>query len=88
VATILILIAAATTTQRLPLGALMFIPASASKRIGKLRCDTCNGRFGLLRQRLGQKQFCCKACRDNYFGGTTRAAYRSRRWLEFLARKE
>lgn len=64
------------------------IPASASKRIGKRRCDMCNGRFGLVRHRFGWKQFCCKACLDNYLSRTTHEADRSRSWLEFLARKE
>jgi hypothetical protein len=62
--------------------------SAPSKRIGKRRCDMCNGRFGLVRRRFGWKQFCCKACMDNYLSRTTREAHRSRSWLEFLARKE
>jgi hypothetical protein len=69
-------------------GSSMSSPVSASKRIGKRRCDMCNGRFGLVRHRFGWKQFCCKACLDNYLSRTTHEADRSRSWLEFLARKE
>ena len=61
---------------------------SLRQEIGKRRCDMCNGRFGLVRHRFGWKQFCCKACLDNYLSGTTHEADRSRSWLELLARKE
>jgi hypothetical protein len=47
----------------------------------------CNGRFGLVRHRFGWKQFCCKACLDSYLIDTMGEAHRSRRWLEFVARK-
>jgi hypothetical protein len=67
---------------------LMSVPGYASKKIAKRQCDMCNGRFGLVRQRFGYKQFCCKACLDDYRSCVLRGAHRSRRWLEFLARKE
>ena len=47
----------------------------------------CKGRFGLVRHRLGWKQFCCKACLDKYLSDTTREAQRSKHWLEFLVGK-
>jgi len=40
-----------------------------------------------VRHRFGWKQFCCKTCLDSYLSDTTREAQRSKRWLEFLARK-
>ena len=76
------------TTQQPSFGVLMSIPASVTKRNSKRSCDMCNGRFGLVRQRFGWKQFCCKACLDNYLSRNLREAYRSNRRLEFLARKE
>jgi hypothetical protein len=53
------------------------IPASALKRIGKRRCDMCNGRFGPVRQRFGCQQFCCRACLDKCLSCATREAHRS-----------
>ena len=38
------------------------------------RCDTCNGRFGLIRHRFAQKQFCSKQCLDKYKSQTGREA--------------
>jgi hypothetical protein len=34
-----------------------------------------------------RRRDCCKACLDRYLSDTTREAYRSKRWLDFLARK-
>ena len=39
------------------------------------RCDTCNGRFGLIRHRFAQKQFCSKQCLDRYKSNTARKSY-------------
>ena len=30
------------------------------------RCETCNGKFGLIRHRFAHKQFCSKRCLDRY----------------------
>ena len=30
------------------------------------RCETCNGKFGLIHHRLAHKQFCSKRCLDRY----------------------
>jgi len=30
------------------------------------RCDICNGKFGLIRHRFAQKQFCSKRCLNQY----------------------
>ena len=67
----------------------MPFPPSASKRIGKRRCDRCYCCFSLVRQRFGLKQFCCKACLENYLSCTTREAHRSK-WkrAEFWLHKE
>jgi hypothetical protein len=51
------------------------------------RCSQCNGRFGLIRYRLGQKGFCSKRCRDKYRVDTDREAFRIKKWTEFLAEK-
>ena len=83
----LISIRTAITTPVTTIGALMSITASESKGIGKRRCDMCNGRFGLVRHRLGRKQFCCKACQEDYLSCITQEAHRFNRWLEFLASK-
>ena len=47
---------------------------SSLRQTGNRRCDMCNGRFGLVRHRFGWKQFCCKACLDNYLSRTTHEA--------------
>ena len=30
------------------------------------RCEICNGKFGLIRHRFAQKQFCSKRCLNQY----------------------
>ena len=32
----------------------------------KPRCEICKGRFGLVRYRIAQKQFCSKQCLERY----------------------
>ena len=32
----------------------------------KPRCEICKGRFGLIRYRIAQKQFCSKQCLERY----------------------
>jgi hypothetical protein len=41
---------------------------SAKSNVTKLRvrCATCGGAFGLIRHRLGRKQFCSKQCLEHH----------------------
>jgi hypothetical protein len=32
----------------------------------RVRCTTCGGAFGLIRHRLGRKQFCSKSCLEHH----------------------
>jgi hypothetical protein len=55
---------------------------------GTRRCDTCNGRFGLIRHRFSQKQFCSKQCLDNYKSNAGRDVSSSKQWIDFLEASE
>jgi hypothetical protein len=51
------------------------------------RCRQCNRRFGLIRYRLAQRNFCSKQCRDKYRAETERKISRIKVWTEFLAER-
>ena len=48
------------------------------------RCAQCGGKFGLVRQRWHQSQFCCKRCRETFLDKVAREKDRLRKWLLFL----
>lgn len=47
----------------------------------------CHRRFGLIRQRYALKQFCSKACVEEYRADTARTMSRINHWTNFLNRK-
>ena len=47
------------------------------------RCYTCNGRFGLIRHKFAQKQFCSKQCLDRYKSDTARKSSSSKQSIDF-----
>jgi hypothetical protein len=51
------------------------------------RCYQCNGRFGLVRRRLGLKQFCSTRCLSQYKTDIERTTSRIKEWKDFLSRK-
>jgi hypothetical protein len=51
------------------------------------RCYQCNGRFGLIRYRFAQRQFCSKQCVGKFKASAEREASRLKGWIAFLARK-
>jgi hypothetical protein len=59
----------------------------APSRRGPRRCSQCNGRFGLVRQRLGLRQFCSIRCLDQYKVDIDRTTTRIKEWAHFLSRK-
>jgi hypothetical protein len=64
-------------------------PAGIPKgfRKGVKRCEQCSGRFGLVRHRLGLKQFCSKLCLNRYKADAERAMSRINAWIAFLTGK-
>ena len=51
----------------------------------KKACAQCGTtRWGLIRWRWYQRQFCSKACRDQFFAELVRERDRLRRWLGYL----
>jgi hypothetical protein len=54
---------------------------------GIRRCYQCRGRFGLVRYRLAQKQFCSKQCMAKYKADNERKLSRIKTWADFFARK-
>jgi hypothetical protein len=64
-------------------------PATPSvlKKSRTNRCYQCNGRFGLVRHRLGLRQFCSTRCLGQYRTDTERTATRLKEWADFLYRK-
>ena len=51
------------------------------------RCCQCQRPFGLVRQRIGFKQFCSKRCVQRYQADTERRISRLKGWTDFLSRK-
>jgi hypothetical protein len=51
------------------------------------RCYQCNGRLGLVRHRLGLKQFCSTQCLGQYKTDVERTTTRIKEWAHFLSRK-
>ena len=51
-------------------------------------CYQCNGRFGLIRRKLGFKHFCSRACLNNYKIETERKISHIKEWIDFLRRKD
>jgi len=51
------------------------------------RCCQCNRRFGLVRRRLGLKQFCSARCLGQYKSDIERTTNRIKEWTDFLSRK-
>jgi hypothetical protein len=61
---------------------------SATNRKGRAsRCYQCHGSFGLVRSRLGLKQFCSTRCLDQYKADVERTTTRIKEWAHFLSRK-
>jgi hypothetical protein len=60
---------------------------SAPKKDRTRRCYQCNGSFGLVRHRIGLKQFCSIRCLDQYKADIERTATRIKEWAHFLSRK-
>jgi hypothetical protein len=55
----------------------------------KKACAQCGTtRWGLIRWRWYQRQFCSKACHDRFFGELARDDDRRRRWLGYLKAPE
>lgn len=52
------------------------------------RCYQCNGRFGLIRHKLGFNHFCSRACLNNYKTETERKIWRLKEWADFLRHKD
>jgi len=48
------------------------------------RCVHCGGKFGLIRQRWFNTQFCSKRCREEFLAKFTQDRDRVLRWLDFL----
>jgi hypothetical protein len=64
------------------------VPLPSARRKGRTsRCYQCNGRFGLVRQRLGLKQFCSTRCLSQFKTDIERATTRIKEWAHFLSRK-
>ena len=62
------------------------MPSTVLKGATK-RCYQCNGRFGLVRHRLGLKQFCSNRCINQYKAEVERTTTRIKEWAHFLSRK-
>jgi hypothetical protein len=60
---------------------------SDAREGGMKRCDQCNGRFGLVRYRLAQNQFCSERCLRKYKTANEGRISRLKGWVDFLARK-
>jgi hypothetical protein len=61
--------------------------SSARTRGRTTRCNQCNGRFGLIRHRLGLKQFCSTRCLGRYTTEIERTTTRIKEWAHFLSGK-
>jgi hypothetical protein len=64
-------------------------PSSLLKRLrkGMKRCEQCSERFGLVRHRLGLKQFCSKQCLKRYKADSEQTISRINAWIAFLSGK-
>jgi hypothetical protein len=51
------------------------------------RCYQCNGHFGLVRRRLGLKQFCSTGCLNKHKADIEHTTTRIKEWTHFLYRK-
>jgi hypothetical protein len=60
---------------------------SAPRKGRTNRCYQCNGRFGLVRHRLGLKQFCSTRCLSQYKTEVDRTTTRIKEWTHYLSRK-
>ena len=49
----------------------------------KPRCEICNGCFGLIRHRIGHKQFCSKHCLEQYLAKSEQRPSSLKQWLDF-----
>jgi hypothetical protein len=47
----------------------------------KIRCDCCNGPFGLIRHRELGYQFCSEACKNEWLAKRSKAIRDFKRWL-------
>ena len=65
----------------------VLLDSSDSQGDRRKRCHQCNGHFGLVRRRSGLKQFCSKACLENYRHDAERKIARIKNWIEFLDQK-
>ena len=64
------------------------LPVPSSRTKGRTsRCHQCSGRFGLIRHRLGLKQFCSTRCLERYKIDIERTTTRIKEWAHFLSRK-
>ena len=63
------------------------VRSSALKKGRTSRCYQCSGRFGLVRHRLGLKQFCSTRCLGQYKRDLERTTTRIKEWAYFLSRK-
>jgi hypothetical protein len=62
-------------------------PLPSARTKGRTRrCYQCNGRFGLVRHRLGFKQFCSTRCLGQYKTDVERTTTRIKEWTHFLSR--
>jgi hypothetical protein len=52
----------------------------------KTRCDTCNGKFGLVRYRIGTLRFCKKKCKAEWQAREGDQFRALKRWVGFLSR--
>jgi hypothetical protein len=59
----------------------------AIRERGARRCYHCNGSFGLIRHRLGLKQFCSASCLIRYRAEIEQTTTRIKEWADFLTRK-
>ena len=53
----------------------------------KARCALCKGKFGLIRYRFEDKQFCSKQCLDGYLARRQEQPTSLKQWID-MSRKE
>jgi endogenous inhibitor of DNA gyrase (YacG/DUF329 family) len=51
-----------------------------------MRCDHCQGRFGLTRYHHFRRSFCSKSCKSAFYAKWDDEREKVRRWLGYLSR--
>jgi hypothetical protein len=60
---------------------------SKTQYVDVARCYQCHGHFGLVRSKFALKQFCSKACVENYKTDTERKISLIKEWRDYYAQK-